>query len=117
MGERPFDRPLHPQSARQRVRELGGDEPRRVKVELHRKIDAGDVVEIVDEAPGGPAPEDEALDEAHAQQHERRERESRGGRELRPSDAVRTCHDGPLLHRLARGEDGRERGPAQRLLA
>ena len=56
MAQRPFDRALHPQRAGERVRELGGDEARRIEVELHGFVDAVDGVEVVDQPPASRRP-------------------------------------------------------------
>ena len=83
MGERPFDRSLD-QRAGKGMDQLGGDEAGRVEVELHREIDAGGLLEIVEQAAARPAPEDEALDEAGAEHPERiDEHRARHGRPLR----------------------------------
>jgi hypothetical protein len=58
--------------------ELVGDKSGRVEVELYGEIDAVDLMEIVEQPPARPAPEDEALDEARAEQDEGEQRETRG---------------------------------------
>ena len=71
MLQGPFQRTLNPQRAGQGMGELGGHEVGRLEVELYGKIVAGDFVEIVEQPTTGPAPEDEALDEARPKYDER----------------------------------------------
>ena len=50
--------------------------PAGLEVKLHRVIDAGDVLVVVNHPPAGATPEDKALHEPHAQQRESHRREA-----------------------------------------
>ncbi len=74
------------------MHELVGDETRRLEIELHRMIDPGDLMEVVEEPAAGTAPEDEPLDEARAQKHDGKERQASGSHGRVPLKRVCVCH-------------------------